>query len=111
MQSPDEFQSLGKEGPAAWNPVITGDGDSTISSFVADERSQRGESWKNVEYRRSEIDSAFEFFLLLLGNVKRERNGSSQAHPRLLSPRFSKVQTPDVIVDPLIGVCQPMKWR
>jgi hypothetical protein len=41
------FQSLGKEGPAAWNPVITGDGDSTISSFVADGKFSTGWELKN----------------------------------------------------------------
>jgi hypothetical protein len=63
------------------------------------------EEWESID--ESEIGAAADFFLFCCwgATLRGTETGlhSPQALPRFLSPLFSKVQTPDVIVDPLIG--------
>jgi hypothetical protein len=99
MQSPGKFQSPGKEGPAGWNPVITGDGDSTIKvwhrgKFSTGSKSKYGDE-KRCEVEFAQVSS----FLCCLGSVEKEENGSHRLTPFSVSS-CSKVQRPDVIVDP-----------
>lgn len=95
MQSPDEFQSVGREGPAEWNPVTADSGNSTLQKNEVQVRARQDPGGPRVAPNPDNPGSVEES----------ERKTFIPPVPR----RFvSKVHNPEVMVDPSTRGSGPM---